>query len=113
MKKLKKDDLYKNLNGFLKEKGVELTDGAYASRLRRGCAILTDTINFTQANLEKAKSRMDQKLDRMRQIIHEKTAPKTPPGGKSPKARGGGKKAKAAPAKKAAPGKKPPAASSA
>lgn len=81
MKKIRKDELYKNLSGFLSDKGVEFKDGPYTSRIRQGCSLLTDCINHTQSGLGKAKSKIDEKLDRMRQIIHEKTAPapvKTP-----------------------------------
>jgi hypothetical protein len=96
MKKIKTNELYRNLSGYLAGKGIELKDGSYANRIRQGCAILTDTVNFTQENLEKAKSQIDQKLDRMRRMIHEKTAPKTPP---PPSAGNSRKKAKTAPRK--------------
>jgi hypothetical protein len=82
MKKLKKDELYKNLSSFLQTKGVELKDGSITTRIQQGCSILSDTINFAQQNLQKAKTQMDKKLDRMREVIHEKTAPKTPSGAK-------------------------------
>jgi hypothetical protein len=82
MKKLKKDELYKNLSSFLQTKGVELKDGSITTRIQHGCSILTDTINFAQQNLHKAKAEMDNKLDRMREVIHQKTAPRTPPAGK-------------------------------
>ncbi len=87
MKKIKKDELYKNLGGFLAEKGVEFKDGPYTSRIRQGCSLLTDCINYTQSGIGKAKSKIDEKLGRMRQIIHEKTAPpsvKTPPANPKP-----------------------------
>ena len=79
MKKINKDELYQHIGGFLATKGVELKDGPYANRLRQGCVLLTDCINFAQANVEKAKTKMDAKLERMRQVIHDKTAPRTPP----------------------------------
>jgi hypothetical protein len=112
MKKLKKDELYKNLNAFLKIKGIELTDGTYAQRIRQGCSILSDTINFAQHTVDRAKTGMDRKLDKMRQIIHEKTAPKAQPQpspGPSPtKARRKPAPRKARPQKQA-PGKAPSA----
>jgi hypothetical protein len=79
MKQLRKNELYKQLSGFLKHKGVELTDGSYSSGLRQACTILSDTINFAQTNLEKAKDQMGGQLDRMREVIHKKTAPKPAP----------------------------------
>ena len=78
MKTIKQNELYKNLSRFLEGKGIELKDGSVTTRIRQGCSLLTDTINLAHNNLEKAKTRVDQKLDRMRQAIHEKTAPKRP-----------------------------------
>jgi hypothetical protein len=79
MNKLKTGELYAHLSQFLQSKGIELKDGSYTERLQKGCTVLTDTINFAQVGLKKAKTGVDQKLDQMRQVIHEKTAPKTPP----------------------------------
>lgn len=79
MKKLKKDEIYKNLSAFLQTKGVELKDGSITARIKNGCSILSDTINFAQGNLQKAKAQMDKKLNEMREVIHQKTAPKTQP----------------------------------
>jgi hypothetical protein len=109
MKKIKQDELFRNFSGFLKSKGVELKDGSYTKRLEKGCALLTDAVNFTQSNLRRVKSKMDVKLDQMRQVIHEKTAPKTPPakpaGASKDKPASGKAKTKAA-RKPAARGKK-------
>ncbi len=80
MKKLKTGELYAHLSQFLQAKGIELKDGSYTERLEKGCTLLTDSINFAQGSLKKAKTGVDQKLDQMRQVIHEKTAPRTPPG---------------------------------
>lgn len=79
MKPLSKDELFENLSGFLKTKGIELTDGAYAHGIQKSCSILADVINLGQQGLQKAKVGLDQKVDQMRQVIHEKTAPKPPP----------------------------------
>ncbi|MCL5096834.1 MAG: hypothetical protein M1608_04780 [Candidatus Omnitrophica bacterium] len=76
MKKIRKDDLYRHLTGYLKNKGIEFTDGTYAQRVRQGCEILAEVINFANQTVTKAKTEMDTRLDRMRQIIHDKTAPK-------------------------------------
>lgn len=78
MKKIKKDELYKNLGGFLSEKGVEFKEGPYTSRIRKSCGLLTDCINYANSGLDQAKTKIDEKLEKMRQVIHEKTAPRTP-----------------------------------
>lgn len=79
MKPLSKDELFENLSGFLKTKGIKLTDGAYSHGIQKSCSILADVINLGQQGLQKAKVGLDQKVDQMRQVIHEKTAPKPPP----------------------------------
>jgi hypothetical protein len=78
MKEIKPDELFANLTSFLKDKGIELTDGMYSQRIRQGCDLLADAVNLTQAGLAKARAELDEKLNRMRQMIHEKTAPKKP-----------------------------------
>ncbi len=79
MKPLSKDELFENLSSFLKTKGIELTDGPYANGIQKSCSILADVINLGQQGLEKAKAGLDEKVDKVRQVIHEKTAPKPPP----------------------------------
>jgi len=76
MKTIAKDELYRNLSGFLKAKGIELTDGSYVKRIRQGCGLLTDAINCTQKAAKRAKGKVDVKMDQLRQTIHEATAPK-------------------------------------
>jgi hypothetical protein len=76
MKPIEKDEIYEHLCGFLKAKGVELKDGSYSQTIQKSCSILADAINLSQRGIEKAKTEIDQKLDRMRQVIHEKTAPR-------------------------------------
>lgn len=78
MKTIERDEIYQNLGGFLKAKGIELREGAYSKRIQKCCSLLTDAINVTQRTVAKAKSGVDAKLDKMRQVIHEKTAPKNP-----------------------------------
>src|SRR5882724_1063392 len=85
MKTIKKDELFESLGDFLKLKGVELKDGAYAQRIRQGCNLLTDAINGTQKTVKHAKVEVDKKLDQLRQTIHEATAPKPPPAASAPK----------------------------
>jgi len=81
MKQLDKNELYEHLTGFLKNKGIELKEGTYAQGIQKSCSLLSDAINLGQEGLERAKHGIDKKLDQMRQVIHEKTAPKssTPP----------------------------------
>lgn len=79
MKPLEKDELYQNLSGFLKTKGIELKDGSYAKGIRKSCHLLAEAINLGQAGFTQAKTRVDKKLDQMRQVIHEKTAAPKPP----------------------------------
>ncbi len=79
MKRINHDELYQHLSGFLKAKGVEFKEGSYPHGIRKGCQLLADAINLSQQGLEKAKTEIDKKLDQMRQVIHEKTAPKPPP----------------------------------
>lgn len=82
MKPIKKDDLYSHLGQFLKTRGIELKEGSYASTLQKSCGVLTDFINLSQKGVERAKTEVDKKLDQLRQVIHEKTAPQ-PANGKS------------------------------
>lgn len=85
MKTIKQDELYTNLSGFLKTRGIELTEGTYAQNIKIGCNVLADTINFGQQSLHRAKVETKEKLDQMRKMIHEKTAPPQKPVPKSAK----------------------------
>ena len=103
MKPIKKDELYEHLSQFLKAKGVEMKDGSYPKAVQKGCSFLADAINLSQKGISEAKVQIDKNLERMRQVIHEKTAPKTaskPTG--SPKSKGQGSKSKAQPPKQKA-----------
>lgn len=75
MKTLERDELYQNLQGFLKAKGVELNAGSYSQKIQKGCDLLSDAINTSQKGLVRAKVEIDAKLGQLRQLIHEKTAP--------------------------------------
>jgi hypothetical protein len=110
MKKIRKDDLFNSVGAFLKSKGVELTDGTYANTIRSCCGMLTDAVNLSQQGIEKARTEIDSKLERVRRVIHERTAPKPPP---VPKTKKPGAKAATAkptpkPAKPAARARKSP-----
>lgn len=83
MKEIKSDELFANLSSFLKGKGIELADGSYSQCIRQGCALLADAVNLTQTGIARAKSEIDGKLARMRQVIHEKTAPQRKAAGKA------------------------------
>src|SRR5581483_10811624 len=76
MKPIAKDELYEHLNQFLKARGIELKEGSYSKQIQRGCTLLADTINLSQEGIERAKVGIERNLDRMRQVIHERTAPK-------------------------------------
>jgi hypothetical protein len=79
MKPIDKDELYEHLSNFLRSKGIDLKQGSYTHGIQKSCSLLTDAINLSQSGLKKAKNQIDQKLDQMRQVIHEKTAPNPPP----------------------------------
>ena len=79
MKTIEKDELYRTISEFMKSKGLELTDGPYAGHIRRGCDLLSDAINATQRTVVRAREEMDKKLLKLRQCIHEATAPNPPP----------------------------------
>jgi hypothetical protein len=87
MKPIHKDEIYEHISQFLKDKGVEMKDGSYPRGIQAGCSLLADAINLSQKGITRAKGEIDKSLDRMRQAIHEKTAPK--PAAKA----GGGAKA--------------------
>ena len=106
MQPIKKDELFRNLGGFLKSKGIELNEGSYTTRIQQGCNLLSDAINATQKTVKQTKVQVDQALDKLRQSIHESTAPppaptksqKTAkPSGKSPAAKSKPRRPKASP----------------
>ena len=76
MKTIQKDELYENLSQFLKSKGIELTEGSYTKGVHAGCSMLADAINLSQAGLERARNEVEKRLDQVRQVIHESTAPR-------------------------------------
>jgi hypothetical protein len=76
MKPIQKDELYAHLSEFLKAKGIEMKDGSYPRGIQAGCSLLADAINLSQRGIKRAKVEIDKNVERMRQVIHEKTAPK-------------------------------------
>ena len=82
MKPIQKEELYDHLSQFLKAKGIEIKDGSYPRGIQAGCSLLADAINLSQKGISRAKDEIDKNMERMRQVIHEKTAPKpaTKPG---------------------------------
>jgi len=65
-----------------------MKDGSYPKAFQKGCSFLADAINLSQKGITTAKVQIDKNLDRMRQVIHEKTAPKAAPkAGGSPKSK--------------------------
>jgi len=87
MKTIKKDELFSSLSGFLKSKGVELNNGEYAARIRQGCDLLTEAVNTTQKTASRTKAQVHEALEKLRQSIHESTAPKAAAESRRAKAR--------------------------
>jgi hypothetical protein len=79
MKTIEKDELFQSLSEFLKAKGIELKEGAYAQRIRQACNLLGDTVNATQKTARKAKDELDKNLARLRESLREKKAPRPSP----------------------------------
>jgi hypothetical protein len=102
MQTIEKDELFRNLGDFLKSKGIELGDGSYATRIQQGCNLLSDAINATQETVSKAKGKVDQALDQLRQTIHEHTAPKPRASGETPSSKTRAKRRATRPAKQSA-----------
>lgn len=94
MRPIQKDELYEHMSQFLKAKGIEMKDGTYPRSVKAGCSLLADAINLSQKSITLAKAEIDKNVERVRQVIHESTAPK-------PAAKADGK-AKAAPSPKPA-----------
>ena len=109
MKPIQKDELYANLSEFLKGKGIELKEGAYTKGIHAGCSLLADAINLSQTGFERAKSGLERRVDQVRQVIHEKTAPNraanSRPAGRGPSANSKGPAKKSAAKKKAGKGR--------
>jgi hypothetical protein len=83
MNQINKEEMFGNLRNFLKSKGIELQEGSYAEGIRKGCDILTDTVNLSQRGIGNAKNAVGKGLDHLRQTIHECTAPRTQASAKS------------------------------
>jgi len=78
MKPIAKDELYDHTSQFIKARGIEMKEGSYTKRNQKGFGLLADAINLTHKGIERASAEIDTKLDQLRQVIHEKTAPKPP-----------------------------------
>ena len=106
MSEIKKEEMFGNLKSFLKSKGIDIQEGSYANGIRRGCDILTDTVNMSQRAFDRAKVAVDEGLDQARQTVHEYTAPKSgkqsAASGSQTQAKPTAKKTTSAKAKKAA-----------
>jgi hypothetical protein len=77
MKPIQKDELYAHVSQFLRAKGVEMKDGSYPRGIQAGCSLLADAINLSQKSIKQAQAGINKNLERMREVIHEKTAPKS------------------------------------
>lgn len=78
MKQIAPNELFENFSGFLKTKGISLSEGSYTEGLRKSCSLLTDAINLGQESLDRARKEFEKNCQHLRQVIHEKTAPKPP-----------------------------------
>jgi hypothetical protein len=78
MNKINQDDLFGHVSQYLKNKGVHLEEGACTRTIQKGCQVLADTINLSQQGMARAKTELEKNLQRAREVIHEKTAPKPP-----------------------------------
>jgi len=79
MKHIDHEELYAHVSDFLKTKGIELKEGSYANFIQNGCKVLTEAINLSQQGVSRARNELDKRLDAMREVIHQKTAPRQPP----------------------------------
>jgi len=79
MKPIEQNEMYEHLSQFLRSRGIDMKEGSYSRRIQKGCSLLTDAVNLTQQGMKRAKTEIDKRLEQMRQVIHEKTAPKQPP----------------------------------
>lgn len=79
MKSINNEELFAQISQFLKSKGIELQEGSYTHTIRKGCQVLADTINLGQQAVGRAKSGVEEKLEKVRQVLHQKTAPRQPP----------------------------------
>jgi hypothetical protein len=76
MKPIQRDEIYAHLSQFLKAKGIEMKDGSYPRGIQAGCSLLTDAIILSQKGINRAEVEINKNVERVRQVIHEKTAPK-------------------------------------
>lgn len=102
MKTIKKDELFQNLDRFLKSKGIKLHEGPYSRSLQSACGFLADAVNLANEGMHKTKVKVDGSLDKLRQSIHEATAPKPPVIKKKAVKKAARKRSRAKTAKKAA-----------
>ena len=75
MKTISEKDLFDNVNGFLKQRGVELGEGIYTQRVQTCCRLLAEVVNTTQKTVSQAKNKVGATLDEILRKIHAKTAP--------------------------------------
>jgi ElaB/YqjD/DUF883 family membrane-anchored ribosome-binding protein len=76
MKKIKGDDLFGQLNAFLKGQGIDFSQSkSLASKIKKSCQSLSRSINKAGEALHHAKEKVEDKLSEVRDSIHQKTAP--------------------------------------
>ena len=79
MNKIHTDELFSHLKQFLSAKGIHLDEGSYSRTIEKGCQLLADTINLSQQAVDRARTEVEKQFEQVRQVIHEKTAPRQPP----------------------------------
>lgn len=85
MKTLKKNELLGHVTNFLKTKGIVLEDGSASTKLKTGCETITGIINQGNRSLKNVQKEVTAGVDKVRQVIHEKTAPAPTPAPKAKK----------------------------
>jgi len=76
MKPIENHETYHHLSLFVKAKCSEMKQTSYSHCVHKSYEIFRDTINLSQRGLERAKVTIDKGINQVRQVIHEKTAPK-------------------------------------
>jgi hypothetical protein len=97
MNKIDHEELFGSVKNFLKSKGIDLQEGTYSQRIRQGCGLLADSINLSHKAWTSAKNTVDEQLGKLRQTIHEQTAPKPPRSQAAPPPQSGSTKSGTAP----------------
>jgi hypothetical protein len=85
MKTLKKNELLGHVTNFLKNKGIVLEEGSASTKLKTGCEAITGIINQGNRSIKNVQKEVTAGVDKVRQVIHESTAPTPAPAPKAKK----------------------------